>query len=200
MKLLNSPQMIHAAVMASFPSFDDPVKERILWRIDKLSNSTYILVQSERKPDFQHIVSQFGWPESNQKWDCLDYESFFSKIENGQIWRFRLTANPTYSRFEDGKRGKVCAHVTSEQQLDWLIGRARKSGFSIYEADDGPAVEIKQRSILKFQRNGKTVTISSVTFEGILKVDDADVLKNTMMSGFGRSKAYGCGMMTITGI
>ena len=195
MKCLSSPQIMHAAVMASFPSFEED-RGRILWRGDRVGKAMYLLVQSEIRPDFTHIVEQFGRPASGQTWDTVEYDGHLNKMTNGSVWRFRLRANPTHSVMEDGKRGKVCHHVTAEQQLKWLHDKSAKCGFTIESQEGDLGAEIIQREIKKFPRGGKTVTLSVVTFEGILKVTDEDVFRKSMIAGIGRAKAYGCGLLT----
>lgn len=199
MRAMASPQVMHAAVMASFPAFDVNAGKRILWRTDRVGKALYLLVQSEQKPDFTHIVEQFGRPTSGQTWDTADYDSHLGRMVDGSVYRFRLRANPTYSVMEGGKRGKVCHHVTAEQQLNWLLERSEKCGFSL-GPEDGLGAEIVQREIKRFPRNGRTVTLSVVTFEGILKVTDSELFKQAMVSGVGRAKAYGCGLLTTTSI
>ncbi len=201
LSMMESQQRMHAAVMASFPSFGPGETDRVLWRVDHLGPSTYFLVQSSRKPDFSHMVDQYGWPESEQGWDVLEYDGFLSRIESGQEWRFRLTANPVHSVHTGGSRGKVMPHVTVSQQKGWLQGRAASCGFEIAGSPQGePAFDIVERHIRKFDRNGSLVTISMVTFEGTLRVTDADLLRNAMTSGIGRAKAYGCGLLTLAGL
>lgn len=199
MSALASPEILHATVMASFPVMEKEGNERILWRIDTLDPSTYILVQSMIKPDFTHIVEQFGWSESDQKWDTVDYERFLLNIKNGDIRRFRIRANPTRSIMQkDGKstRGKVCQHVTANQQLQWLIEKSKMCGFSV----EGPElnVNIVSRDTLKFKKKNNTVTLAAAVFEGTLKVEDAKLFVDTIKSGLGRAKAYGFGMITVS--
>lgn len=199
MSALVSPEILHAAVMASFPSMEKEGNDRILWRIDILGPSTYILVQSNIKPDFTHIVEQFGWPESDQKWDIVDYERFLSNIKNGDMRRFRIRANPTRSVMQkDGKstRGKVCQHVTVDQQLQWIVEKSKKCGFSI----EGPGlnVDISSRDTLKFKKKNTTVSLAAAVFEGTLKIEDAKLFVDTIKSGLGRAKAYGFGMITVS--
>lgn len=199
--MLASQQNMHSAIMASFPSFGKVEEGRVLWRLDRLGASTYFLVQSPGRPDFSHIVDQYGWPDAEQKWDVVDYDGFLSKIENGQEWRFRLTANPVHSVNTGDGRGKVMAHVTVEQQKRWLLDRAASHGFAIPVGIDGdPALQITERHVRTFDRNGSRVTISMATFEGRLDVTDADSLRRSMLCGIGRAKAYGCGMLTLAGL
>jgi len=197
-KALDSPQVMHAAIMASFPSFGDKTEQRVLWRIDRLGPSTYVLVQSEIKPDFTHMVDQFGWPESGQTWETLDYDGFLSHISEGEIWRFRLTANPVRSVKQEGSsRGKIYAHVTVAQQEKWLSDKADKLGFSVKDSEGNQTFNVKERSTIAFNRGNCKVTVSYATFEGTLTVKDAELMRKTMKEGIGREKAYGCGLITL---
>ena len=190
-RALASPQILHAAVQASFPQSSDD--RRNLWRVDALSGARYLLVLSCRKPDFTHIVEQYGWPESGQTWDSRHYGAFLGGIATGQIWRFCLRANPAYSvKSNEAARGKVCAHVTVEQQKQWLAKRAEKNGFSL----DG-RFAIVERGMRQFERRGERVTLGTATFEGFLTVTDPALLCSALTGGIGRAKAYGCGLMTL---
>ncbi|MBR7005527.1 MAG: type I-E CRISPR-associated protein Cas6/Cse3/CasE [Candidatus Methanomethylophilaceae archaeon] len=157
-RALMSPQVMHAAVMSSFPCLGQDVSERVLWRVDSIGPSTYVLVQSPVKPDFSHIVDQFGWPLSEQKWDSIEYDGFLGKISNGQVLRFRLVANPVRKITEDGRK-MVAAHVTVAQQKAWLIGRSERNGFVIPEREGELAFDIVSRDLVEFKRENKKVTI-----------------------------------------
>ena len=53
-KLLASPQVVHAVVENCFTRPAGVAKTRSLWRIDDLAGKKYLLVLSEEKPDFSH--------------------------------------------------------------------------------------------------------------------------------------------------
>lgn len=209
-KAMSSPQIMHGAVAACFPASKNE-DMRSLWRVDRLNNSCYILLQSLFKPDCTHIVEQFGWPATDQTWETKEYGDFLSRLENGQTWHFRLTANPTHSVCDGdkGKRGKVFAHVSVGQQKKWLLDKAGKCGFELVKSEfnfseDCPEenkyeFNIVQREIRKFKRDEKQkpVIIAYATFEGLLKIKDIELLRNTLVSGVGRAKAYGCGLLTL---
>lgn len=195
-----SPQKLHAAVESSFPpgAAEDG---RPLWRIDRLGSALYLLVLSSGKPDFSHIVEQFGWPGSEQKWETKNYARLMERIEAGQRWQFRLRANPVHSikqsnslhTHEKTKRGKVYAHVTVHQQEQWLLERALKYGFSLHEG----SFRVVQQEVRQFLRQRKPVTLGIATFEGILEVTDVAMFLRALARGIGRAKAYGCGLLTI---
>lgn len=198
-RALSSPQVMHAAVMASFSSFDTADDDRVLWRVDKVGQSTYVLVQSRRRPDFTHMVEQFGKPGTGAGWETVDYDPFLDSLSEGDVLRFRLKANPTRSVMSQGKggRGKIVAHVTAEQQFNWMYEKAGKLGVEFQTDDGNPSLEIVQRNVQHFDRQGKMITLGTATFEGVFIVVDADALRKGLTDGIGRAKAYGCGLMTV---
>lgn len=200
-KLLGSPQAMHAAVLAGYPPNANEGSGRVLWRVEELGHDTSLLVLSPGRPDFTALVEQAGWPVSEvEPWMTREYAGLLQRLENGTTWRFRLRANPV-RQAPDG-RGKV-AHVTAAQQQDWLVRRTADLGFSIVGAEAGagsePQVVVSDRRIVKFRRGDGTVTLSTALFDGVLTVNDAEVFRSTLLSGVGRAKGYGCGLLTVTG-
>ncbi len=197
---VSSLHKLHAAIESSFP-LNANKESRNLWRIDKLGSALFLLVLSNGKPDFTHIVEQYGWPESEQKWETKDYAQLMERIEAGKRWRFRLRANPVHSvkhienmeTGESAKRGKVYAHVTVKQQEQWLLERAAKNGFILPEG----AFAVVQQEVCRFMRQRKPVTLGIATFEGVLEVNDTQLFLRALTGGIGRAKAYGCGLLTV---
>ncbi len=203
MAALSSPHIIHAAVESSFPPEETAVKSRNLWRIDRLGPDTFLLVLGKRKPDFTHVVEQFGWPEAEQKWKTKNYTPLMDQIKTGQKWRFRLRANPVHSvrdapEVKEGSagRGKVYAHVTVRQQEEWLFERAGKNGFAVAEG----SFRVVHREFRRFRRQRNFITLGIATFEGILEVTDVSLFLCALVRGIGRGKAFGCGLLTIVGV
>ena len=89
------------------------------------------------------------------------------------------------------------AHVTVEQQRNWLVERSLRLGFELPGSDGSRCFDVVSRDCLRFRRENGNVTLNTATFEGILTVKDADVFRNTLICGIGRAKAYGCGLMTV---
>ncbi|MFC7326649.1 type I-E CRISPR-associated protein Cas6/Cse3/CasE [Marinactinospora rubrisoli] len=212
-KLLASPQAMHAAVMASFAEEPAPTPEggRVLWRLDRNSRTeVFCYIVSPAKPDLTHVVEQAGWP-TTQTWETRDYLPLLTRLEAGQTWSFRLTANPVHSiRNKDGVPTKVTAHRTPRHQLAWLLQRQEANGFQIVTKppgqrrtpDDVHEVIVHDRHSRQFgktEADGKQnrVPLVSVTFDGRLEVTDPDALRRMLVRGLGRAKAYGCGLMTL---
>ena len=193
-KALLSPSMFHGAIESSFPG----ERERRLWRLDEFQGKYYLLLLSEQFPDLSHAANQFGMEGSRQPWQTKSYDALLERIQNGSTWQFRLTANPIKSikSPEMGKRGTVCAHITPEYQLKWLLDRCEAHGFSI-NPEEAIVTKSQWQRFYKGDQRKKPVSLLSVTFEGILTVTDALRFRQTMVEGIGRGKAFGLGLLTI---
>jgi CRISPR system Cascade subunit CasE len=195
MRALAWPQLLHAAVEYSCPGKSG---QRKLWRIDWLGEACYLLLLSPGRPDFTPIIENFGYAEG--RGESKDYSFLLDRLQRGQVWRFRLRANPVrYSakdKDEPSDRGKVFAHVTSEQQRQWLLERAENSGF-LLAADAFEVVHTEWKSFRKTPASKHEVKLRVATFEGVLTISDLELFKQALLSGIGRAKAYGCGLLTI---
>jgi len=202
-RALSSPQIIHGAVEAAVETDDrgsEQGQRRLLWRIDYLTDKCSLLLLSEAPPNLSLLVHQFGFPGVHEG-ETKSYLPLLDRLREGQRWRFRLRANPVRSSFkekdEETGRGKVFAHVTPEQQKQWLIRKSATCGFSL-EPDEFDVIHSEWKKFSKNQTGGRhQVTLRTVTFEGILTVVDPVLFRQTLIKGIGRAKAYGCGLMTI---
>lgn len=188
---LSNPQKIHGAIENAFPG----ERQRRLWRLDTLYGETYLLILSEEKPDLTSVVAQFGHP--GDTFETRSYAPLLDRITKDSRWQFRLTANPTYSEKQDGERGKVKRHVTVAHQEEWLLDRAEKHGFQLNPEE----FRVTRTQNLAFHKKGDTtVTLLSVTYDGILTVTDPEKFRETLVHGIGRGKAYGNGLLTVVRI
>ncbi|MCK6095593.1 type I-E CRISPR-associated protein Cas6/Cse3/CasE [Micrococcus sp. EYE_162] len=209
-KLLSNRQAMHAAVMSAFsPDAHDDMDGRILWRIDHDGHRHVLYMVSPVQPDLIHVVEQAGW--LGQSWDAVSYDHFLGRLARGQRWGFRLTANPVRAVARKDARSKVVPHVTPAQQVGWLNERAAGWGFSLATPDGsgnpeesgGDHVLVSQRHDDRFGRvdgdvgRRRRVTLRIAQFDGVLEVTDAAVLRGALLSGMGRAKGYGCGLMTL---
>lgn len=209
-RLLADRRAMHAAVLAGQP--EQPVRPpeagrpRVLWRIDADEpHQPVVLAVTEARPDFTHLVEQGGWPRAELPFAVRDYRRLLDRLEKGQAYRFRLTANPTHSPRAEGsdqRRGKRLAHVTHAQQLEWLTGRVEALGIRLLElaGGGGPDVLVTARDRVTFRHDRGKVTLGVATFDGRLQVADPDRLRDVLVTGVGPAKAYGCGLLTLAPI
>ena len=190
MLALASPNRLHGAIESAFPG----ERVRNLWRIDTLGGQTFLMLLSQMPPDLSRACAQFA--PRGERWETKPYDMLLSRIAPGGVWRFRLTANPTKSVFNESGRGTVRAHITPVHQKAWLMARCAQGGFAL--EDD--AFDVVHSQWLRFRKGadgGRPVTLLSVTYEGMLTVTDAERFKKTLTEGIGRGRAYGLGMMTV---
>ncbi|WP_026248793.1 type I-E CRISPR-associated protein Cas6/Cse3/CasE [Streptomyces sp. LaPpAH-108] len=138
-RLLGSPHRLHGAVNMAFPEplARDGAGPRVLWRLDQAPGGRAdLLISSPGRPDLTHLAEQAGWPTLGQEgWTTFAYGEFLDSLAEGDVWAFRLTANPVHHirREQDpvGAPTKRAAHVTVRHQLDWLLKQQERAGFTV---------------------------------------------------------------------
>jgi CRISPR system Cascade subunit CasE len=201
-KLLSSPQAMHAAIRAGFSDHAGYERSgsRTLWRLDTPAIATvFLYVVSPGRPDFTHLVEQAGWP-TTATWETRDYDPLLASLRPGQRWAFRLTANPVHSgrKTADAKETQRFGYLREGEQEEWLLHRADRCGFAVAEQRHGRAnLRLHRRQTQSFKRGAHAVTLTTVTYDGILEISDGDALRTALTSGIGHAKAYGCGLLTL---
>lgn len=59
---------------------------------------------------------------------------------------------------------------------------------------------VTERGVLRFRKGESkqhNVNISMARFRGELEITDTEQLRDTLINGMGRGKAYGCGLLTL---
>lgn len=203
-KLLASPQAMHAAVRAAFPPDIDESHARVMWRVESQSQVHTLYLQGPEAPDLASLVEQAGW--ATRPGDTADMSPLLDSLRLGQEWAFRLVANPVQNVSRGpGVRGKIVPHVTTRQQVEWLMRRADAHGFEIVPHPSGtPSVVVTRREDLAFSKHDsnhegarRLVTLRTARFDGILRVTDVDHIRVALAQGIGRGKAYGCGLLSL---
>lgn len=223
-RFLRDRQALHAAVLAGIPH--QPVTERVLWRIDTdQPHRPALMVLTRSRPSWEHLVEQAGWPGASDPDDpqslVREYQPLLDRLRAGESFAFRVTANPVRAsrapenptaaqkaRAEDDgpRRSVILGHRTVDQQIEWLTKRAEGWGFTIPPSSASTAVgesvpdlRVTARDRVSFRRgrSGPPVTLQVVTYEGRLTVQEPSTLREALLSGMGRAKAYGCGLMTL---
>ena len=224
-KLLESPQMMHGAVMGGIVGPESA--GRVLWRLDAEDARRPILfVLSPARPDWTHLTERAGWPNAEGEHAAVrDYRPILSQIVTGREFAFRVTVNPVKStktpdtrNTQAGKATKLKSSRTRQRtasdQLEWFLKRANRWGFEIpssrtepeapgisdiLEPNEAQDVRIVSRSRERFLKRGLSdpVTLHVAKIEGRLRVVDPATLSNSLLYGLGPAKSYGCGLLTL---
>jgi CRISPR system Cascade subunit CasE len=169
-----------------------------LWREEKPG---HFMALSSRPPDDPHRLFD------------LDYKPFAPALSAGDKLGFTLRANPVVARPEKrGERGKrhdvvmdALRTVPPNERVSarpqavltagraWLARQGETSGFvPLHDAD------VDGYDSLRIPRaGGKPAVFGVLDISGILEVRDPDRFLTRLAGGFGRARAFGCGLMLI---
>ena len=151
---------------------------------------------------------------------------FAPVLAAGDRLAFMLRANATVSRGTGSdRRGKPCDVVMdalyripqterarARQEAiatagtAWLGAQGAKAGFALAGVDSSPgqhggapcgAVTVTAYRTLRLDRPGAPARLGVLDFEGLLEVREPSRFVAAVAHGFGRAKAFGCGLMLI---
>lgn len=188
----------HSLVWALFA--DGPDRRRdFLWR--EMRPGEFLILAARPPTDAHNLFD-------------LEYKPFAPVLHPGQSLGFDLRANPIISVLEKpghrGKRHDVVMHALSKMAQNeraaareaairdagtaWLVRKGRTAGFSV----DPSRLYIDGYDRVRVPRSdARAVIFSTITFQGILTVDDPPQFLAAVLRGFGTAKGFGCGLMLI---
>ncbi|EHE5101009.1 type I-E CRISPR-associated protein Cas6/Cse3/CasE [Salmonella enterica] len=170
-------------------------KERqFLYRREELQGAFRFFVLSQERPAESAIFD-------------VQCRPFAPELSVGQILRFTLRANPTICKA--GKRHDLLMEAkrqvktqpdsrdiwTYQQQaaLEWLSRQGEQNGFSLREA----SVDAYRQQQIRREKSRQMIQFSSVEYAGVLVVNNPVLFLQRLVQGYGKSRAFGCGMMLI---
>ncbi|ELM7337380.1 TPA_asm: type I-E CRISPR-associated protein Cas6/Cse3/CasE [Salmonella enterica subsp. diarizonae serovar 50:l,v:z35] len=170
-------------------------KERqFLYRREELQGAFRFFVLSQERPAESAIFD-------------VQCRPFAPELSVGQILRFTLRANPTICKA--GKRHDLLMEAkrqvktqpdsrdiwTYQQQaaLEWLSRQGEQNGFSLREA----SVDAYRQQQIRREKSRQMIQFSSVDYTGVLVVNNPVLFLQRLVQGYGKSRAFGCGMMLI---
>jgi CRISPR system Cascade subunit CasE len=197
----------HRLVWTLFADREDRERD-FLWR-EAAAGVFYLL--SRREPLDQHTLFELDPPKR-----------FAPVLAAGDRLSFSLRANATIAKGgAPGVRGKPCdvvmdaiKHVVPGARAPerakavqlagrrWLQAQGARSGFALESGgseDDvsGTDVHVTSYRTLRVDHAGPTARIGVLDFEGMLTVTEPERFLEALTRGFGRAKAFGCGLMMI---
>jgi CRISPR system Cascade subunit CasE len=179
---------------------DGAERERdFLWREE---DSGQYLILSKRRPD--DTIGLF---------DLDQPKEFAPSLMSGNRLEFVLRANATIARARGkGVRGtrsdvvmnaihglasteRAEARTTAVQAAgaQWLMSQGARNGFRV----DAEALQVVTYHVMRMPKEGHTMSIGILDFRGVLEVTDPSSFTTTLLTGLGRAKAFGCGLMLV---
>ena len=193
---------LHQAVMELYSQQNNP--GRVLYRAEAAADEAVVLVQSQSKPSAENITLGLKPMGVTKE---IDLANAFPK---GAQYKFRLVAAPAMRPSKpntDGTRNRK-PYYKQEEQMQWLIRKSEKSGFSLisqepqqewlgFDETDLSQVTITPIGNKKGKKEGKTITIYAVQFDGYLRVDDPELFYQAVKNGIGTAKGFGMGLLSL---
>ena len=190
---------------------------QLLWQLFHHQDDRQFIYRQELQPNglpifwvLSHVEPDVSFPQ----WS-IQTKTFLPLLQKGQRLAFKLRANPTVWNNTTKKRHDVMMNTKYQAMLEgidkeklpelmqqaarqWLCDTKRIDNWGI-SFDVVPDIEscTQHRSE---KRSGQHIKFTSVDYQGILTVQDPDKFLKQYSQGFGRAKAFGCGLMLIRGI
>lgn len=165
-------------------------------------------------------------PEDREGVFALDQPKPFAPLlAAGDRLRFALRANATVARVAQGRprangrvRGKPCDVVMNvlaglpradraaqrhsavlQAGMAWLVSQGQRAGFTLAKKtpDGAEDARVLGYRTLRVEHAGPAARLGILDLEGVLTVENPEVFGAALSRGFGRAKAFGCGLMLI---
>ncbi|AFI88541.1 type I-E CRISPR-associated protein Cas6/Cse3/CasE [Pectobacterium parmentieri] len=191
---------LHAGGYAShqwlWQLFPDQPQRSFLFREEEQETKSLFYLLSEQAPQVDHNLFRVETKPYQPQW------------RDGMTLAFSLRANPVVTR--DGKRSDVLMDARHQAKAaglsgvelwqhqqqrarDWLVRQGENAGFTLSSC----CVDGYQRHRLNKPGQSAAIVFSSVDYDGMLHITDAERFAASVQQGLGKSKALGCGLLLL---
>ncbi|MFF2557963.1 type I-E CRISPR-associated protein Cas6/Cse3/CasE [Nocardia sp. NPDC058058] len=181
---------MHRTLMKLVPDgLGDSARMRsgLLYRIDVSENATTLLVQASSALTADRLPDGYG------ELEVKDLRPMFAALRPGLGVRYRIAVNPAKrARLpieEKNKRGSIVP-LSGPDADQWWTRRAAEAGLQLKSLLPTPLDPARRRS-------GPPLRHSLVRYDGTATVTDPAALTTAILSGIGRGKPYGAGLLTL---
>ena len=132
-------------------------------------------------------------PPQNPTFGTMQMRPLPDNLLSFDSYRFSVRINPTR---RDAKSGKLVPICGIDDIVQWFEKKAEGAGFAV----DPAGISVTRRSVESFRKGSGRVTMFQVDLSGRLRVIDREKFTQTFFRGFGRGRAFGCGLLQIVPI
>ena len=191
---LRDAHELHRTMMRLLPpseSTDARHAHGLLFRLETEPHATHVHLQatSTLHPDW--LPPDYGRVQTR------DLSPMFRALRDGIGVRYRIVANPTKRTalppVEKGKRGPVTPLVGAEAD-QWWLRKAAEAGLHLHTVLPTPQPPARRP---RGKDNRPRMRHSLIRFDGTATVTDAEALTHAVLTGIGRGKPYGAGLLSL---
>ncbi len=139
----------------------------------------------------------------------VESKPYLPVLDIGERVHFDLRANPVVSQRREGQRSqrhdvllhlrhRSTDHTVTPADLeqagrDWLLPRTERWGLEVVESSLSQNGYCQHR----LRNKGREIAYSSLDYQGVATVTDAQCLQQVLLEGVGHAKGFGCGLLLV---
>ncbi|MFE9558410.1 type I-E CRISPR-associated protein Cas6/Cse3/CasE [Streptomyces sp. NPDC006692] len=189
---LRDATQMHKTLMRLLPDGLGPSPRHaggLLFRLDQTDHATTVLVQAAHTIDPARLPTDYGTIE------LKDLTPMFTALRPGLGVRYRITVNPSKTQRlpleQKGSRGKIIA-LTGPDADHWWQQRATAAGLHLNTLAPTPLDSVRPRG-----KDARPMRHHLTRYDGTATVTDPDALIHALLTGIGRAKPYGAGLLSL---
>ncbi|MET9294183.1 type I-E CRISPR-associated protein Cas6/Cse3/CasE [Streptomyces sp. NPDC003077] len=186
---LQDATRLHRTVQSLFPDALGTAPRaalNTLYRLERERTGAVLLVQSTLP--INHNALRGGY---TRQIDHRDLRPLLDWIRADRLIRYRIDANPMKSLFVRGRRG-TRVPLSGQDALAWWDQQARKAGVANRLVQDLPQPDVRAT-----RGTAPPIRLRAIRFEGVGAVTDSDALRTAVLTGIGRGRAFGLGLLSV---
>lgn len=181
---------MHQRVMSLFPDGVDATPRSaaaVLYRVEVNSRGTALLVQSNIEACFDKLPEDYGSAATR------DISPLLAALEKDMAVRYRIDINPMITGPANGAKRGPRILLNGQAATTWWTARAESHGLLLlgyqHRTDRDPAHGVRP--------DGITIRHNIIRFDGAALITDAEKLRESIRTGIGKGRPYGCGLLSI---
>ncbi|RKN10996.1 type I-E CRISPR-associated protein Cas6/Cse3/CasE [Streptomyces radicis] len=188
---------LHRRVMSLFPDIeaeDARAKLGVLFRAEDTPQGYALLVQSTHEPDVARLPEDYGALRSRP------LDPLLEALKPGRRIRYRCVANAVRrpgATTRELYKLKAMVPLSGRAADEWWQRQAAAAGLDMHTVLSRPVDAVRGPRGTSGEAAKQRMHHARTQFDGLAVINDADALRERIISGIGRAKSYGCGLLTV---
>jgi CRISPR system Cascade subunit CasE len=161
----------------------------LLYRVEETDRATTLLVQAVTPLMPDRLPAGYGHAE------IKDLAPMFRALRQGLAVRYRIVLNPVkrqrLSLERKNERGKLLPLLGPDAD-QWWARRAAEAGLHLHTLQATALDPARPR-----RGDAPSMRHSLIRYDGTAAVTDSDALARVLLTGIGRAKSYGAGLLSL---